>query len=309
MPDNSSPKAEGSASADARRSNVAAGMAYALAGFALLSGGDGLIKSTSGEWPGMAVAALRFTIGAVGLGIVLLLVEGREGFRFPLPRVQLARGFFLAVATLTFFSSIFLMPLATAVSIQFMAPLLTAAISALLYRERLSRGRWVATLVAFIGVIIVLRPSFAELGWAALLPLAAAFGMSGLMMANARAAGSGSVLLMQFIVAAIAAPILLLAAAIGHFSGYPPLQIGWPTQHVVLVCTVVAVSASFAHMLIYTATVRGSAAVVAPMVYVQILVAIGLGVVFYQDYPDLVALAGTGIIIASGIYLLRDGRK
>lgn len=268
-----------------------------------------MIKSASGEWPGMAVAALRFTIGAIGLGVVLLLVEGREGFRFPRPKVQLARGFFLAAATLTFFTSIFMMPLATAVSIQFMAPLLTAVISSLLYREKLSPGRWIATLVAFVGVIIVLRPSFADLGVAALLPLAAAFGMSGLMMTNARAAGSGSVLLMQFIVAAIAAPILVLAAAIGHLSGYPPLQVGWPSGHVILVCTVVAVSASFAHMLIYTATVRGSAAVVAPMVYVQILVAIGIGVVFYSDYPDLVALAGTGIIIASGIYLLRDGRK
>ena len=45
------------------------------------------------------------------------------------------------------------------------------------------------------------------------------------------------------------------------------------------------------------------------MVYVQIIVAIAIGVVFYRDYPDLVALAGTGVIIASGIYLLRDGRR
>ena len=44
------------------------------------------------------------------------------------------------------------------------------------------------------------------------------------------------------------------------------------------------------------------------MVYVQILVAIAIGVVFYQDYPDLVALAGTCVIIVSGIYLLRSGR-
>lgn len=284
-------------------------MIYALAGFALLSCGDGLIKSASGQWPGMAVAALRFFLGAVGLGLVLLVTQGPGSFRFPRPRVQMARGFFLAAATLTFFSSIYLMPLATAVSIQFMAPLLTAVISAILYRERLSSRRWLATLVAFVGVVIVLRPSFADLGWAAMLPLAAAFGMSGLMISNARAAGSGSVLLMQFLVAAVAAPMLILAAMLGHFSGYAPLQVGWPNTHVIAVCAIVAVSASFAHMLIYTATARASAAAVAPMAYVQILVAIGIGVVFYQDYPDLVALAGTAIIIASGIFLLRDGRR
>lgn len=167
--------------------NRGAGMLFALLGFALLSCGDGLIKSTAGQWPGMAVAALRFTLGAIGLGLVLLIREGPQGFRFPRPGVQLARGFFLAGATVTFFSSIFLMPLATATSIQFMAPLLTAVISSILYKERLSPRRWVATLIAFVGVMIVLRPSFTDLGWAALLPLAAAFGMSGLMMSNARA--------------------------------------------------------------------------------------------------------------------------
>lgn len=286
-----------------------AGMLFALLGFALLSCGDGLIKSTAGQWPGMAVAALRFTLGAIGLGLVLLIREGPQGFRFPRPKVQLARGFFLAGATVTFFSSIFLMPLATATSIQFMAPLLTAVISSILYKERLSPGRWVATLIAFVGVMIVLRPSFADLGWAAFLPLAAAFGMSGLMMSNARAAGSGSVLLMQFLVAAVAAPLLILYAVLGHLSGVPSLQIGWPSWYVVIVCATVAVSASFSHMFVYLATARSSAATVAPMVYVQIIVAIAIGVVFYRDYPDLVALAGTGVIIASGIYLLRDGRR
>lgn len=297
------------ASSEASRRNVAAGMLFALAGFALLSCGDGLIKSTSGQWPGTAVAALRFTLGAIGLAGVLLIREGPAGFRFPMPRVQLARGFFLAAATATFFSSIFLMPLATATSIQFMAPLLTAVISSILYKEKLSRGRWIATVIAFIGVMIVLRPSFVDLGWAALLPLAAAFGMSGLMLTNARAAGSGSVLLNQFLVAAIAAPLLILYALVGHVSGVAALQVGWPDTYVIAVCATIAITASFSHMLIYLATVRSSAATVAPMVYVQIIVAIAIGVVFYRDYPDLVAMAGTAVIIASGIYLLRNGRK
>lgn len=297
------------ASSEASHRNVAAGMLFALAGFALLSCGDGLIKSTSGQWPGTAVAALRFTLGAIGLAGVLLIREGPAGFRFPMPGVQLARGFFLAAATVTFFSSIFLMPLATATSIQFMAPLLTAVISSILYKEKLSRGRWIATVIAFIGVMIVLRPSFVDLGWAALLPLAAAFGMSGLMLTNARAAGSGSVLLNQFLVAAIAAPLLILYALVGHVSGVAALQVGWPDTYVIAVCATIAITASFSHMLIYLATVRSSAATVAPMVYVQIIVAIAIGVVFYRDYPDLVAMGGTAVIIASGIYLLRNGRK
>ena len=86
--------------------------------------------------------------------------------------------------------------------------------------------------------------------FAALLPLAAAFGMSGLMISNARAAGSGSVLLMQFLVAADAAPLLVLYAVLGHLSGVPSLQIEWPSAYVVAVCATVAVSASFSHMFV-----------------------------------------------------------
>ncbi len=283
-------------------------MLFALAGFACLSVGDGLIKSLGGSWPGSAVAALRYAFGALGLGAILFLKEGRAGFRLPLPWVQLARGFSVALATIAFFSSIFLMPLASATAIQFISPMLTALLSAVFLREPISRGALLASLLAFVGVIIVLRPSFVDLGWVALMPLVAAIGMSWLMMANRQASGSGSVLLMQFLIAAIAAPILIAATAIGHFSGFEPLQVGWPDDHTIMVCATVAITASVAHMLIYIATDRSSAATVAPMVYVQILVAIAIGVIFYQDYPDQIAMAGTALIIASGLYLWSRGR-
>jgi hypothetical protein len=54
-----------------------------LGGFALLSCGDAVIKSIAGAWPGSAVAALRYTIGATGLGILLLVKEGKSGFALP----------------------------------------------------------------------------------------------------------------------------------------------------------------------------------------------------------------------------------
>ncbi|APG63033.1 EamA family transporter [Sphingorhabdus lutea] len=279
------------------------GILFGLAGFAGLSAGDAVIKTIAGEWPATAIAALRYVFGVCGLAVILYMVEGKKGFSIPNLRLQLFRGASIALATLCFFSAILLMPLAEATAIQFTNPMLTAIASFLFLKEKSSPRSWAATGIAFIGVIIILRPNISEMGMAAFLPLLAAMGMSAMMIGNRKAAGLGSALQMQFIVAAFAAPILVLAAILGHFSGWAPLHVGPVSMSIVAKCAIVAISASSAHWLIYKGTTRASAATIAPTVYVQMLVAIILGVILFQDYPDFISLLGSAIIICAGIWL------
>lgn len=279
------------------------GLLYALCGFALLSIGDAVIKSIAGAWPGTAVAALRYTVGATGLGIFLLLKEGPKGFLLPRPRIQLMRGAAVAAATILFFSSIFLMPLAEATAIGFTAPMITALLSAVFLKEQTRPATWLASLAAFAGVLVILRPNISELGWVALMPLGAATCMALMMMGNRAVAGSGSPLLMQFLVASIAVPCVILAAAAGHISGMEALKVGMPDWTIIARCCIVAVTASFAHWLIFMATTRASASQVAPMTYVQLLVAMVLGVAAFGDWPDLTSIVGSAIIIGAGLYL------
>ncbi len=289
-------------------SSARSGLLYALCGFALLSIGDAVIKSIAGAWPGTAVAALRYSIGAIGLGALLFLKEGRQGFAMPMPKVQLLRGFSVAMATICFFSSIFLMPLADATAIGFTSPMITAIFSAIFLHERINATKWVAIFVAFGGVLMIMRPNVMELGWVALLPLAAAMSMAFMIIGNRAVAGTGSPLLMQFLVASLAVPFVLCAAIIGHFSGVEALHVGVPDWTIIARCTLVAITASFAHWLIYMATTRASAAEIAPMTYVQLLIAVGLGILLFGDWPDLTSLAGAGIIVASGLILWRGSR-
>jgi len=279
-----------------------------LCGFALLSIGDAVIKSIAGAWPGTAVAALRYSIGAIGLGTLLFLKEGRQGFAMPLPKLQWLRGFSVAMATICFFSSIFLMPLADATAIGFTSPMITAIFSAIFLHERTHATKWIAIFVAFGGVLMIMRPNVTELGWVALLPLAAAMSMAFMIIGNRAVAGTGSPLLMQFLVASLAVPFILGAALIGHFSGVEALHVGVPDWTIIARCTLVAVTASFAHWLIYMATTRASAAEIAPMTYVQLLIAVGLGIILFGDWPDFTSLAGAGIIVASGLILWRGSR-
>jgi drug/metabolite transporter (DMT)-like permease len=277
----------------------------ALAGFLSLAFGDALVKSMAGQWPAPAVAALRYSFGAVGLTLYVALRHGREGFVMPRPWLHVGRGAAVALATLCFFLGVMAMPLADATAIQFTSPILTALLAPLVLGERTRPATWAATLLAFLGVLIVLRPNLLEIGPAALFPMGAAFGMSWLMMFNRMAAGDAPVMVMQFLVAVVAAPLLIAAAAAFHASG---VTIGWPSAVVVLKCLGVAGFATAGHALIFAAVERASASTVAPMTYVQLLVAAFLGWLWFGDAPDAATFGGAALIIGGGLLLWRAQR-
>ncbi len=281
-----------------------AGLLFALAGFCLLSCGDAVVKSMADEWTPTALAAFRYSLGAIALSALLAIREGTQPLRnVPLPVIQGLRGFGVALATVSFFGSVWLMPLADAVSITFTQPMITALLAAIFLGERLRLTTIMATVVAFIGVLIILRPNFAEIGFAALLPLLCALGMAILMTANRAARGGGSALAAQAYVAVGAAVLLVPVAAIGNASGIEGVRFFWPEWHVLARTAFVALSASTAHWLIYLGTQRAGAATVAPMTYGQLLIAVALAWFFFDEAPDLVAMVGAALIVGSGLWL------
>jgi drug/metabolite transporter (DMT)-like permease len=283
-----------------------AALLLAICGFFILAVGDAVVKSMAGAWPGTGVAALRYGFGALGLAAAMALIYGRRGFAIPRPGLQLGRGAAVALATICFFMAVMAMPLADATAIQFTSPMLTGILSAVVLGEKAPKAVWGATVLAFAGVLIVLRPEVTALGWAAFWPLGAAFGMAWLMIFNRKAAGAAPALAMQFLLALVAAPLLVAAAALLHATGAPQFHIGMPSLEVALKCAVVAVSATSGHLLIYMATVRASAAVVAPMTYFQLIVAVALGWAWFGNAPDLPMLGGAALIIAGGLWLWRS---
>ena len=279
------------------------GILLALCGFALLSVGDAVIKTMAGEWSPLAVASVRFAIGATGLSALLAMTEGRKAFRPANPRLQFARGVCLAAASLMFFSAIFVMPLATAMALAFVSPVIVAVLSGPLLGEKVRPAVWVASAVALIGVALVLRPNLSALGLVALLPLASALFFALMVIANRASAGQGSALSMQVFMQVGAMPVLLLAAFGGHFSGVEALEITMPDWTVIARCAVVAVTASSAHWLVYMGTQRAGASTIAPTTYVQMLVATSLGWWWFGDVPDLMTLVGAAVIIGAGLIL------
>lgn len=262
----------------------------------------------AGLWAPTALAALRYTIAAVALGGLVGWKRGVTALAMPRPGLQLLRGVGVGVATVAFFAAIFVMPLADATAMIFTSPMLTSLLAAVFLGEPARRETWVATVVAFAGVLIVLRPNFLALGATALLPLLSAAGMSLLMIGNRATAGTASPLAQQFYVAVIAAPLLIAAAVVGEFSGVERFAVHAPPLIVVVKITLVAITASTAHWLIYRGTMLAGVATVAPMTYVQLLVATVLGWVLFGNRVEAMSLLGMAVIAASGLYLWRAGR-
>lgn len=285
---------------------MASGLLIGMAGYALLTSGDALVKTMNGLWPPTAIAALRYIFGALGIAALLTWREGRSALRFPDPALHIGRGVCVAIGSACFFISLGYMPLSEATVIQFVSPVLVALFSALFLKEPAPPSAWVATFVAFAGVALVIRPNLANIGLAGLLPLCTAFCMAIMIILNRKAAGRASALRMQYLISSAAVPALLLISLAGHMSGSERLLISHlPDWTVVARCALLGVSASCAHMLIFMATERVSAALLAPLTYVQILVAVLIGVIFFSEWPDAATLAGSALVIIAGLILWR----
>jgi drug/metabolite transporter (DMT)-like permease len=114
---------------------------------------------------------------------------------------------------------------------------------------------------------------------------------------------------MQFLVAATATPILFAVAVAGHLSGNAAFHVPVPSLTVLLKCLVIAATGTISHLLIYVATTRASAAVTAPMVYVQLLMATSIGWLWFSDAPDWTTLVGGALTIAGGLWLWHSQRE
>lgn len=286
-----------------------AGLLYVLAGFSILSICDALVKSMAGMWPATAIGALRYLVGT---GLLAVLLARREGFAaLALPRsgLQWVRGIAISCSALGMFLAVWIMPLAEATTIAFTQPMITALLAIVLLREPSRASTWISTAIAFVGVLIVLRPNFEEVGWGALFPLIGATAMAVTIIANRATRADASVLALQYYMSVTALIFLAAATLAGHWSGVERFAFHWPHWSVVAKTAFIGCSATLAQFLIFMGTVKAGPGTVAPMTYGQLLMAVMLGWIFFAEAPDFTALAGAGVIVGAGLYLWYASRQ
>mgnify|MGYP000093951157 CR=1 FL=1 len=152
------------------------GAICAAASVVFFSINDVAIKFLSGGYALHQVVLIRSVIGLVIILVLIApLTNGRAIARTKRLPMHMLRGLCVVFANMTFFLGLAAMPLADAVAIFFVSPLVITIFSVMFLSEVVGAKRWAAIAVGFVGVLIMMRPGTAAFQVASLLPLAAAF--------------------------------------------------------------------------------------------------------------------------------------
>ena len=217
--------------------------------------------------------------------------------------MQFARGVLLAIATACFFAALQHLPLAEAITIYFVQPILLIALSALFLGEKIRLRRVMAIAIGLIGVIVILQPSLTMFGWPAFLPLITALAMACYVALTRRLAGQVHPYQMQMMVGFSATATLGLALLVGPMFEIPWTSFIWPTNQQLLWVFYMGLAATIGHIFIVWATGNAPANVLAPFQYMEIVTATILGYLVFNDVPATSTIVGSSIIIVSGVYL------
>lgn len=271
-----------------------------LAAVALFGVMDAGLKLLAPHYAPLQVAALR---GVSALPLVLVWALATVGVR-GLLRVHwplhLLRGVLGVVMMACFVYGLRTLPLTTAYAISFVAPLLVTAMAVPILGEQVGRRRWTAIGIGLLGVLVVLRPTgqglFTLPGLAVL--LAAICYAAGVITVRLLARRDSTQAMVFWFLA-----ILSLCAGALAWRGWMPIQ----AEHF-WVIVAIGVSGTLAQVALTEAFRRGEASLVAPLEYSALIWGVLFDVIFWQVLPDGVTWIGAGIIVASGLYLLRRER-
>ena len=132
---------------------------YLIAGVFIFSLQDVIIKWISGKYPVHEIVLIRSCISIIPILFIAYLEGGLHLLRTNQYLGHIIRTFFMFGSYICFYLSIVALPLAETVSLYFSAPIFIAIFSVTFLGEKVEFRSWIAVLVGFIGVIIMLRPS------------------------------------------------------------------------------------------------------------------------------------------------------
>ena len=255
----------------------------------------GMVKSLSPEIPVVQIVWGRYFFHIV---IILTIFPFKIPTYFVRGRrdLQVLRGVLVLGATSCAFTALQYIPMANVAAIGFLGPLLVIGMAAIVLRERVGLGRWIAVGVGFLGVMVILRPGAGVMHWASLLPLGMACCYAGYQILTRFIRGVAAPLTSLFYTALVGS--LATSAAVPFFWTAPsPIQ--WLTM------AAIGLFAGCGHLMVIKAYELAPASIVAPFIYSELLWNVIVGWAIFSEEPDVWMLTGAAILVLSGLYLLR----
>jgi drug/metabolite transporter (DMT)-like permease len=253
------------------------------------------VKFLSGDMHGFVITFWRNFWGLFFM-LPWLLRQGLGELSWRRIRMFTLRSALSLISMLFGFTSLSYLTLANATALSFTAPLFATIMAALVLGETVRRRRWSATIVGFIGVLIVLRPGVVGFGIGEMLALAGAF-LTALVIIvvkqMSRTEPSN----------AIVAYMVLLLTPMSLVTALPFWS--WPTGSDWVFVIGMGLAGTVGHVCWTRAISMADASVVVPFDYLRLIFTIIIGILAFAEQPDRYTLIGSAIIVMAGIYIAR----
>ncbi|MDQ2065755.1 DMT family transporter [Xinfangfangia sp. CPCC 101601] len=214
------------------------------------------------------------------------------------------RAALLVFSTFAFVSGVAVMPLADALAIVFVEPFILLILGYILFGEQVGPRRIVACLVGFGGALFVIQPSLTAFGLIALWPLATAFSFAFYMLVTRELSKVMHPVAMQahtsWIGVLISVPVLWFMQE----GPIPALHSVMPEGWQWLWLFGVGFWAAASHGCMTQALAWAPAATLAPLHYFEIVIAVILGYLIFDDLPNEMTFTGIAIVVGSGLYII-----
>tara|TARA_B100000700_G_scaffold306429_1_gene381584 strand:+ start:121 stop:978 length:858 start_codon:yes stop_codon:yes gene_type:complete len=267
-----------------------------LSAWVILPFMDAIAKYLSNDLSFFQITWARYVF-TVFFALSFILIFCRKNLKFSEnPKLQILRGLTLLFANICFFYSISVISMAKALTLAFIAPLVTAALSSFFLNEKVGFKRWFAILIGFIGTLVVIRPGFLELNLATISALGTGF-FYGIYLVITRKLHSTDNPLLTLLFTGVVGSIV--SSIFVPFVWTNPTIIQWYWL------ALMGIFACLGHILLIYSLMFADASKLAPFGYFEIITNIILGYYIFNDFPDFWTFCGLFIIIFSGVYIFK----
>lgn len=255
----------------------------------------GLIRYATREVHPFEAAFLRSFSGLIFM-LPLVMRGGLAKISIKRPRLHILRGIISGIGTLMWSSALAVLPVGEAVALNFTAPLFATMMAPFVLHEVVRARRWIACVLGFVGVLIMLRPGLEVISVGALLSIGSAATIACNMLIIRIISQEDNARTVVFTFSIFTSIVTLL-----------PALFVWetPSWEMLIALVLCGLLATFAHLLLTRAMSIAEMSAIAPLDFVRLLFAAGIGFIWFSEVPDIWTALGAMVITGSAVYIAR----
>lgn len=278
---------------------------FLMLGFCVIAPmGDAVAKVLGQSVPLGQLLIVRFAVQALILCPLVWMTGRPWRMRGRVFWLMIVRTILHILGIGAMFTALQYLPLADAIAIAFVMPFIMLLLGKYILGEDVGSRRFFACIGGFVGTLLVVQPSFVDVGWPALLPLVVAVNFSFFILVTRQIAKHTDPVGLQAVSGVLAVCILGPILWATRSSSIGPLILITPSSQDWALLFTIGVLGTLAHLLMTWSLRYAPASTLAPMQYLEIPVATIIGLVVFGDLPNGLAALGICITIAAGLYIV-----